>query len=80
MNMTWEGRCDFFLRDPILGSLEEKYWSWFFFSFGGAVLGLHCHMRAFSSCRQRGLLSSCAVHLIAVASLVAQRASQGSCA
>ena len=46
-----------------------------------AVLGLHCCMRAFSSCDKRGLLLV-AVHrlLIAVASLVVEHGRYGMCA
>ena len=49
---------------------QDADWFLFFFRVGGAVLGLCCCARAFSSCGEQGLLFVVRGLLIAVASLV----------
>ena len=58
------GHWYIFFEDGSIQVFVHSFLVWFGFSFiylSLTVLGLHCCMRAFSSCRQRGLLSSCSV-------------------
>ena len=58
------GHWYIFFEDGSIQVFVHSFLVWFGLNFiylSLTVLGLHCCMRAFSSCRQRGLLSSCSV-------------------
>lgn len=73
---TWNTPDSSWLRYPInqQSSVHVKPWIFFFnnfLSFFLVSLGLHCCVRAFSSCGERRLLSSCGLRLLTVATSLA---------